>query len=234
MNSKTTPHWALALLHFSWHRKQREYPADIAYADPDGGKRSGEAWCIRKTVLVWLSMITAAAAEWALAWIPWWCQPPPPRKLDSVETPNLDKMKRCWVTVRGLVQIFASWCWVGMKLRLSKPSMSFWRTKRQSNSICLVRSWKTGFLAIYIAAKLSHLTRIGVIDEMVNSARSLLSHVSSAVTPRRLQYSASAEDNDTVTCFLAGNQCITKENDKTTHKPASMRASSPISIAIGQ
>ena len=68
--------------------------------------------------------------------------------------------------------------------------------------MCLVRSWKTGFLAIYIAAKLSHLTEMGVMEVMVNSARSRLSQASSTVIRLRFRYSTSTEDMDTVTCFL--------------------------------
>jgi len=43
---------------------------------------------------------------------------------------------------------------------------------------------------------------MGVIEVTVSSASSRLSQASSAVMHLRLRYSASAEDKDTVTCFL--------------------------------
>ena len=55
---------------------------------------------------------------------------------------------------------------------------------------------------MYMAAKLSHFTGMGVIEMRVSSDSNLLSHASPAVRQRRLLYSASAEDNETITCLF--------------------------------
>jgi len=55
---------------------------------------------------------------------------------------------------------------------------------------------------MYIASKLSHLTGIGVMEVRVSSDSDLLNQESSAVRCRRLLYSTSADERETVTCFL--------------------------------
>ena len=55
---------------------------------------------------------------------------------------------------------------------------------------------------MYIAAMLSHFKGIGVISVMSNSANNQLNHVNSEHTRRMERYSASADESETVACFL--------------------------------
>lgn len=76
------------------------------------------------------------------------------------------------------------------------------RTKWQSISICLVRSWKTGFLKMCRAAWLSQKMSIGVVWKTPMAARKYLIQMSSLVTVAMARYSASADEQETSPCFF--------------------------------
>lgn len=61
---------------------------------------------------------------------------------------------------------------------------------------------KKGLDAIWIAAWLSHLSGIGVISVIPNSLTKRVNHASSEHTLSMDQYSTSADDKETVACFL--------------------------------
>lgn len=104
---------------------------------------------------------------------------------------------------RALMNMSASWCWdlIGMSLRNPEKTLS--RTKWQSISICFVSSWKVGFEAMWIAAWLSENKRIGESTMMWKSFSKCYNQKSSLVVAAKALYSASADDLETVACFLA-------------------------------
>lgn len=118
------------------------------------------------------------------------------------KTPSLDKRKWNLDAGNALVNRSASWlCVETCKGRIT-PSGRWWRTTRQSISVCLVLSWKTGFAAIWRVALLSQNNKAGWSCEMVRSQRTETSQTSSQVVVAIVLYSASADDLDTVGCFL--------------------------------
>ena len=68
--------------------------------------------------------------------------------------------------------------------------------------MCLALLWKTGFLAICIAAWLSQCNGMGAFINTPSEASSDLIQISSLVTIALARYSTSAEDLDTVVCFF--------------------------------
>lgn len=65
-----------------------------------------------------------------------------------------------------------------------------------------MRSWKTGFLAMFIEAWLSHLRGIGITLGTCSSCNKRVNHANSVVTRFMDLYSASAELKATVGCFF--------------------------------
>jgi len=116
--------------------------------------------------------------------------------------PNLHDNIWKWSRHKALVKIYTSWLEVSMCLVVIRPDCNFSQTTWQSISICFVRSWKTGFWAMWRAAWLSQYKIMGLERWMSRSWRSVLSHVSSQVVDARARYSASAEEWETVYCFL--------------------------------
>lgn len=104
---------------------------------------------------------------------------------------------------RGFVNASASWNWDWTGRSLMEPSLTRSRTRWQSISICLVRSWKTGLDAIWIAAWLSQNRRAGWEQGKCNSERSRRIQGSSLAVAAKARYSTSAEDREIVVCFLA-------------------------------
>lgn len=76
------------------------------------------------------------------------------------------------------------------------------RMKWQSISMCLVRSWNTGLAAMWMAARLSQ--KNGTVPACLtskcynNMRNHMILHVVLAVT----RYSTSAEERETIVCFL--------------------------------
>jgi len=99
------------------------------------------------------------------------------------------------------VKISTGWCLVPTWANVSNPTSSFFRTQWQSISICYVRSWNIGLRAICGAASLSQQSRIGG-EKMPKDARKDLNQTNSLVVSAMEWYSTSAEDRDTVGCFL--------------------------------
>ena len=98
----------------------------------------------------------------------------------------------------ALVNISAS-CRLNLTGRtLRNPSTILSRTKWQSISICFVLSWNVGLEAIAVVAWLSHNTVVGIKTFTWRSVISCVIHITDA----KALYSASAEDRETVACFL--------------------------------
>jgi len=89
---------------------------------------------------------------------------------------------------------------IGSSLR--HPWFTFSRTMWQSISMCLVRSWKTGLQAIWMADLLSQYKVAGWMKGTWKSCRRYVSHWSSHVVDAKARYSASEELFETVGCFF--------------------------------
>ena len=94
--------------------------------------------------------------------------------------------------------------------------------KWQSTSMCLVCSWKTGFLTIWSAAWLSQWSRVGWEWDIPRLWRRSLNHFNSPVTAVMDRYSASAEERDTVCCFLVFHE-IGEDPSRTNHPVRDLR-----------
>lgn len=70
-------------------------------------------------------------------------------------TPSLTRKVQNEFLEKGLVSTSAIWHWDGTYFMTRVPSETFSHTKWWSISIYLVRSWKTGFMVIRRALKLS-------------------------------------------------------------------------------
>jgi len=126
-----------------------------------------------------------------------------PLKLEGEEvTPNLWTFDLWEGPDNDLVKTSASWEWEGSYEREMRPARNCCRTKWQLSSTCFVRSWKTGFFAIWIAAWLSECKVTGRDGVMERSANNHTNQVISATTRRIDLYSASADDRDTKDCFF--------------------------------
>ena len=90
------------------------------------------------------------------------------------------------------------------------------RVKWQSTSMCLVCSWKIGFLIIWSAAWLSQWSRIGWEGEIPRLWTRPFNHFNSPVTVVMDQYSASTEERDTICCFLVFHE-IGEDPSRTNH-----------------
>ena len=126
-----------------------------------------------------------------------------PLKLGTGETmPNLDIKELNCADGRDLVNTSANCSEVGRYVSSIKPSITLSLVKWQSNSICFVRSWKTGFLAICRALWFWQCNVTGFHLSTPISSKSLMSQVTSDAALAIALYSASAEDLETVCCFL--------------------------------
>ena len=74
--------------------------------------------------------------------------------------------------------------------------------------MCFVRSWKTGLAAICNAAWLSQYNNAGSDSETFKSWRMYLNQVNSKQVFVIARYSASADDLDTLVCFLDFQEII--------------------------
>ena len=118
----------------------------------------------------------------------------PPKSLSRFEM-NLSKH-------RGFVRISAIWVVPATCSSNRDPVATRSLTKCTSISMCFVRWWKTGFLAIVIALTLSQNSLGGGRLQPIDFNK-FMNHISSAVVEAMALYSASAVERDTVACFLA-------------------------------
>lgn len=100
------------------------------------------------------------------------------------------------------VNILANWKCERIGRSFMAPSLILSRIKWQSISIFLVRSWKTGLVARWIAESLSQNITASVGTVTCKSLRSWIMHKTSLVVVANARYSASVEERDMVICFL--------------------------------
>ena len=144
--------------------------------------------------------------------------------------PNLESKKLNWANPIGLVKISTSWWVVETCKVFNKPAWVFSRRKWQSNSMCLVLSWKTGLAAMWKAAWLSQKRTEALGWGMQKSWRRDKSQVSSQVAIDIARYSASAKERETTVCFLDLQEIkeSPKKNTKTNEGSSGIWATSPI------
>lgn len=100
----------------------------------------------------------------------------------------------------------------------------------QSISICFVRSWKVGFVAMCCADWLSQYSCAGEMKGSSISCNIYVSHCNSQTVVASARYSASDKDLDTGTLFLGlpWNQGVTKENAVANCGAPCVHSTSPI------
>jgi len=115
---------------------------------------------------------------------------------------NLQRRKSNCCVLKVFVKMSTSYIGVWTYLAWISPFWIASRTKWQSTSICFVRSWKTGLAAICKAAWLSQCrsTSPECITPRVDNKP--FNHFNSQVMVVMDLYSASAEDRDSICCFL--------------------------------
>ena len=107
----------------------------------------------------------------------------------------------CW-PLRAFVRRSASYEWVGVKNNLMTLSWTLSLTKSQSICICLVLSWNIGFSPIYMAAWVPQKSIASLGWNTSKSFNKAKIQVISQVVTAMALYSASAEDLETMNCFL--------------------------------
>lgn len=154
-----------------------------------------------------------------------------PLKLEGVDTLSLHKNWWWRGPDKFLVNISASWLELETNWREINPELKLSRTKWQSTSMCLVRSWKTVFLAVCKAAWLSQNRGTGAEICKWKSPSSRTNQEISATTILKALYSASADERDN-RLFLAlpWNRTASKSNIETSDKPFRNRTCSPIRV----
>lgn len=126
----------------------------------------------------------------------------PPQAGGGEDKPSLHTASWCHGLDKTLVNTSTNWSCVETWEREIRPSCNFYLIKWQSKSMCLVLSWKTGLLAMYMAAWLSHFKGIGIRSSTSNSTSNLFNQANSKHTRLIDLYSASVDDKDTVVCFF--------------------------------
>ena len=102
----------------------------------------------------------------------------------------------------AFVKMSAIWSFVDTWYGSITPLRFSSRTEWQSTSICFVRSWKTWFKLIWIAGLLSLCIVISHLWSNHISRSNALTHFSSRLTSCIARYSTSADEHETVSCFL--------------------------------
>jgi hypothetical protein len=95
--------------------------------------------------------------------------------------------------------------------------LRWWRVKWQSISMCLVRSWKTEWWAIWIEFWLSQYIGVGWESETLISASNQRNQIISSVVDVITRYSVLVEDWETVNYFLLFQEI--RESSKKIQKP---------------
>ena len=132
---------------------------------------------------------------------------------------NINLLVTSWWRVlgRAFVNISANWFRVETWGKVIFSVTTCWRKKWQSISMCFILSWKTGLLAILIALVLSPWRGVELPTMTPNSQRRRRSQMISALANNITQYSASAEDFETVVCFLHFHE--TRDSPTNMHQP---------------
>ena len=118
---------------------------------------------------------------------------------------------------RGLVKMSASW-WAEVTWSVFKRlAWILSQIKWQSTSICLVRSWNTGFAAIWRATWLPQKRAAAMGWAIWKSWSNERSQVISQVVIAMALYSASPEDLETIDCFLECQEM--RESPRKTQNP---------------
>lgn len=115
---------------------------------------------------------------------------------------SLERRTQNWEGERALVRISAYWSIAGTWTTLRSLLSTLSRTKNRSNSMCLVRVWRTGLWERATVLRLSQKI-VGVEWVMWSSNNKVWIQTTSTVTWARLRYSASVLDRATTVCFLA-------------------------------
>ena len=103
------------------------------------------------------------------------------------------------------------------KGKVMVPCLRWWWVRWQSISMCLVRSWKTEFWAIWIEFWLSQYIGVGWEGETPISASNQRNQIISLVVDVIAWYSTSVEDWETIDCFLLFQEM--RESPKKIQKP---------------
>ena len=135
----------------------------------------------------------------------------------NAENNNLQVSSWCRGLGSALVKISANWSWVETWGKVIFSVTTCWWMKWQSISMCFVRSWKTGLLAILVALVLSPWSGVELPTMTPNSQRRRRNQMISALADDIARYSASAEDLDTVVCFLHFHEI--RESPRNIHHP---------------
>lgn len=114
----------------------------------------------------------------------------------------LDNKKWKIIVGKALAKISASWNLVLICIGVMTPFRAFSLTKWKSNSICLVLSWKIGFLVRWRAAWLWQSRRAGWGWSILKSFSRYINHMISQLVWAKAQYSASTDERETVACFF--------------------------------
>lgn len=101
-----------------------------------------------------------------------------------------------------LVKNSTSWSADKMGFRSLARNLTCLRTKWQSISMCLVRSYKTSLWEILIALMLSQYRGMGCLTWMLVSQRMNRSQTTSEMVWARAWYLASTEEWETIDCFM--------------------------------
>jgi len=116
-------------------------------------------------------------------------------------SPNLCNVTN-WSFPKAFVKTFADWKHVGSYEGLITSACSFSRTIWQSISICFVCLWKTGLAVICKAAWLSQNNGAWAVYGVFKSCSIKSNQVSSKHVLAIARYSTSANDLETLACFL--------------------------------
>lgn len=94
-------------------------------------------------------------------------------------TPSLSRNFTNLSKLRDLLRMSIVWSSIGTYCNITYPSSTSWRMKWQWSSTCLVRSWKTRFLASFSTLWLSQNKGEGLAWDICMSTSILQSHTTS-------------------------------------------------------
>jgi len=114
--------------------------------------------------------------------------------------PNLLVRNENWWEPRALVKRSASCSLEEICAVAMDPDLIQSRIKWQSISICFVRSWCTELATIWMAARLSQYNWVEI--RTIKSWNKVRSQIISQAVVAIERYSTSAEERETVVCFL--------------------------------
>ena len=122
--------------------------------------------------------------------------------VNLLTTPSLSRNLTYLSGPKDLVKMSAVWSSVEQYCSSMLPSSTNCLMKWQWSSTCLVRSWKTRFLASFNTPWLSQSRGVGSLYCICISNSILLSQTASHAPFTTPQYSASVDERATACCFL--------------------------------